>query len=140
MFCLFCGGRLPLLRDLALGEFCSPEHREHFERLEHEFQESDPVRAPARGTLARITPVMEPRAPRETPKGADNVAPIPILTVPCNTQAGSSARERLTCQPIRIIPATPEPGYVGPVTRPAPFDCQTQAFLAPSEAPVSEIS
>src|SRR5579884_2399047 len=56
MFCLYCGGRLPLLRDLALGDFCSPEHREQFERLEHEFQETDPGHVPARASLATLSP------------------------------------------------------------------------------------
>src|SRR5581483_6683552 len=116
MFCLYCGGRLPLLRDLALGEFCSPEHREHFERLEHEFQESDPGRTPARCPLAPLTPPMHASAVTARPGGAQSVAPIPAVSLPGDQRSDSSARARLTSEPVRIAPVRAEPGYVGPLT------------------------
>jgi hypothetical protein len=138
MFCLYCGGRLPLLRDLALGEFCSPEHREHFERLEHEFQESDPGRAPARCPLVRLTPGLPSGMPQQTPKGGHVVAPISSFTLPHDPCAGSSPRETLSGDPVSLRSGMAEPGYIGPLTRLAPF--RTALSDAPAVSPASAIA
>jgi hypothetical protein len=36
MRCLYCGARLPLLRELQNGDYCSDAHREAWERAQHE--------------------------------------------------------------------------------------------------------
>jgi len=108
MFCLYCGRSLPLLRDLALGEFCSAEHREEFEQLEHEFQEAESAPAPARcSSLVSLHPTIAPRA-------ANVDSGLPDLSA---VSAGAGpVKEPAPCASVRMTPATAEPGYIGTLT------------------------
>ena len=44
MRCLYCGARLPLLRELQNGDFCSDVHREAWERAQHECASAEEYR------------------------------------------------------------------------------------------------
>ena len=53
MRCLYCGARLPLLRELQNGDFCSDAHREAWERAQHECALAEDAK-PARLTRRHV--------------------------------------------------------------------------------------
>jgi hypothetical protein len=55
MRCLYCGARLPLLRELQNGDYCSDAHRESWERAQHECASADDSKP--LGLIRRHVPV-----------------------------------------------------------------------------------
>jgi hypothetical protein len=132
MVCLYCGGRLPLLRNLELGEFCSAAHREQFERLQHEFREGDPGETPAEGSLKPLPALIFPQDQQlERRIPIDERLPQALLAVPREASIVET-REPRVGEKLNPTPVTAEPGYIGTLTHPEP--CTAVAGL-PHSAP-----
>lgn len=120
MVCLYCGARLPLLRNLELGEFCSAAHREQFERLQHEFQEGEAGELPKPPPLVSLPVKIRPRNRqlRRPLQVRANLRRTPPAVPPRN--ATLKPREPRACGRLGGIPVIAEPGYVGTITHAAP--------------------
>ena len=142
MVCLYCGGRLPLLRNLELGEFCSAAHREQFERLQHEFREADGVDAPTPGRLMALRTTIRPRD-GQTKRRIAITAPAPEIELAVPRQGPQLLVPELhPCGKIRRSPVTAEPGYVGTMTHAEPCTPEAlhpQSASVPGPTPLSEL-
>ncbi len=110
MHCLYCGARLPLLRDLQHGDYCSDAHREAWESLQHECEAaSDDLDALA--AKPSFGPAM--RLQLYPLRSGCSFIPGPRIVIPASAPA-----IRVDVRSIRSRAEVVPPGFMDPRIRP----------------------